>query len=68
MCFRGLLSEKSDESLFFLDIGEPKKAEQKGKYFYISLCKLVNRDLMGPTVRINSCIFQSRTGLNEPLY
>ncbi|XP_062242381.1 ribosome biogenesis protein NOP53 [Platichthys flesus] len=25
----GLLSEKSDESLFFLDIGEPKKAEQK---------------------------------------
>ncbi|XP_034461055.1 ribosome biogenesis protein NOP53 [Hippoglossus hippoglossus] len=25
----GLLSEKSDESLFFLDIGEPKKAQQK---------------------------------------
>nr|XP_019950585.1 PREDICTED: glioma tumor suppressor candidate region gene 2 protein [Paralichthys olivaceus] len=25
----GLLSEKSDDSLFFLDIGEPKKVEQK---------------------------------------
>ncbi|KAI3354524.1 hypothetical protein L3Q82_019035 [Scortum barcoo] len=25
----GLLSEKSDESLFFLDVGPPKKAEQK---------------------------------------
>ncbi|XP_037632060.1 ribosome biogenesis protein NOP53 [Sebastes umbrosus] len=25
----GLLSEKSDESLFFLDLGQPKKAEQK---------------------------------------
>ncbi|XP_010739547.2 ribosome biogenesis protein NOP53 [Larimichthys crocea] len=25
----GLLSEKSDDSLFFLDIGQPKKAEQK---------------------------------------
>ncbi|XP_023122156.3 ribosome biogenesis protein NOP53 isoform X1 [Amphiprion ocellaris] len=25
----GLLSEKSDDSLFFLDVGQPKKAEQK---------------------------------------
>lgn len=30
--FRGLLSEKSDDSLFFLDVGQPKKPEQKGKY------------------------------------
>lgn len=30
--FSGLLSEKSDDSLFFLDVGQPKKAEQKGKY------------------------------------
>lgn len=28
----GLLSEKSDDTLFFLDVGQPKKVEQKGKY------------------------------------
>ncbi|XP_044057236.1 ribosome biogenesis protein NOP53 isoform X2 [Siniperca chuatsi] len=27
----GLLSEKSDDSLFFLDVGQPKKAEQKAE-------------------------------------
>uniref|UniRef100_A0A3Q4GHP5 Ribosome biogenesis protein NOP53 n=1 Tax=Neolamprologus brichardi TaxID=32507 RepID=A0A3Q4GHP5_NEOBR len=27
----GLLSEKSDDSLFFLDVGQPKKVEEKGK-------------------------------------
>lgn len=32
MYFRGLLSEKSDDSLFFVDVGQSKKAEQKGKY------------------------------------
>lgn len=30
--FSGLLSEKPDDSLFFLDVGQPKKDEQNGKY------------------------------------
>lgn len=28
----GLLSEKPDDTLFFLDVGQAKKVEQKGKY------------------------------------
>lgn len=28
----GLLSEKPDDTLFFLDVGQTKKVEQKGKY------------------------------------
>lgn len=34
--FRGLLSEKSDDSLFFLDVGQPKKVEEKGKLVSLS--------------------------------
>lgn len=29
--FRGLISEKPDDSLFFLDVGQPSKAESAGK-------------------------------------
>lgn len=32
VCFRGLLSEKPDDSLFFVDVGQAKKPEQKGEY------------------------------------
>ncbi|KAJ0063671.1 hypothetical protein NL108_004802, partial [Boleophthalmus pectinirostris] len=28
----GLLAEKSDDTLFFVDLGQPKKTEEKGKY------------------------------------
>lgn len=34
----GLLSDKPDDTLFFLDVGKPKKVEQKGKY----VLKLLN--------------------------
>lgn len=36
-CFRGLLSEKPDDSLFFLDVGQPQKAKQKGKHIVTQL-------------------------------
>lgn len=36
--YSGLLSEKPDDTLFFLDVGQPKKVEQKGKY----VLKLLN--------------------------
>lgn len=46
LCFRGLLSEKPDDSLFFLDVGQPKKPEPKGKYAISQL----DRNFLGPTV------------------
>lgn len=30
--FSGLLSEKPDDSLFFLDVGQPSKAESTGEH------------------------------------
>lgn len=33
--FRGLLSEKPDDTLFFLDVGQTEKAENKGKSFSV---------------------------------
>lgn len=38
LIYSGLLSEKPDDTLFFLDVGQPKKVEQKGKY----VLKLLN--------------------------
>lgn len=35
--YSGLLSEKPDDTLFFLDVGQPKKTEQKGKYVVTQL-------------------------------
>lgn len=33
--YRGLLTEKEDDSLFFLDVGQQKKPTQKGKYMVL---------------------------------
>lgn len=38
--YSGLLSEKPDDTLFFLDVGQPKKTEQKGKYVVTQLNSL----------------------------
>lgn len=32
LAFSGLLSEKPDNSLFFLDVGQPSKAESTGEH------------------------------------
>lgn len=65
--FRGLLSEKSDDSLFFLDIGQPKKVEEKGKlvslsskplYFYpLIYITLIKKMHLNKLVNLKFCFF-----------